>query len=373
MREIYMWLSETIRKYAGWCPNAPALSTAPAVLIVPPATMTPADPGNDGAAGSSGRIRRGIGIATGSIRALFRERHLLWFTFLAGIIILFLFVAEGWSVTHYDFSLLPYSIWIPFGDGSLIVFNMQLFLIEAICLSCFTWLLVALVLYQSAGGSPRTLTIRQAFTRANTHAASLAALPIVMALVATLVFEMVSQSQFIGKIFFAIDMAFFFLPYAYYFSNDLTSMYYFSFKVMIINIVLFLLALYVVPAIVLEGRGLLSALARSATLMKKTWRELLGCVIVLLGIVLAVAAVGLLIGQSPLLLNHDYDFFLQMSRGQIPMTIACYGFIAACSVLMAIGTTVLGVAVTELYAGANAIAIPAVPANGTPSITEPVR
>ncbi len=368
-----MWLSDTIRKYTGWCPNAPALHTAPALLVVPPATTVPSEAGGGGGTGSSGRIRRGIGIAAGSIRALFREKHLLWFTLLAGFIIFFLFVAEGWSVTHYDFRLLPCSVWIPFGEESLIIFNMQLFLIEAVSIACFTWLLAALVLYRSAGRAGEPLTIRGAFARVNAHAASLASLPIVLAVTATFLFELVSQSQSIGKILFAIDMVFFNLPYAYYFSNTFTAMYYFSFRIMAINIILFLLTLYVVPVIVLEGKSLLPSLTRSIALMKKTWRELLGCSVVLLGIVLAVAAAGLLIGQSPLLLSHDYDFFLQVSRGQIPMTIACYGFITTCCLMMAAGLTALGVAMTELYADAGAVIVPGVQGSGTHTVTETAR
>jgi hypothetical protein len=347
-----MHVAELFRQQLGWCPNTPVLHTAPAVLAVPSITVHPAR--SSGGAGSPDRFRRGIGIATGSIRTLFRERHLLWFSLLSSLAILFLFLAEGVSVTHYTLIPLPYSIWIPFGDSSLTVFNLQLFLIEAISLSGFTCVLACLVLYRNAGRSAAPITIRTAFDRVNASAGSLAALSIAMAFVATVVFEIVSQSQFIGKILFTVDMVLFNLPYAYYVPNGVTSMYYFSFRIMAINIVLFLLVLYVVPGIVLESRRLLPALAGSVTLVKKTWRELLGCLIILGLIVLMVTGVALVIGQSPLLLNHDYDFFLQMSRGQVLMTVVCYGFLLACGVLMAIGSTVLGIATTELYIGGAA-------------------
>ena len=91
---------------------------------------------------------------------------------------------------------------------------------------------------------------------------------------------------------------------------------------MVANTVLLLLALYVVPVIVLENKGLFMALAGSVRLMKNTWNEMLGCTLIFGAIILMVAAGGLLIGQSPALLNNDYDFFLQMSRGQILMTAA---------------------------------------------------
>ena len=118
-------LSETIHEGMGWCPNSPTVRTTPVVLAVPSATAHPAQPGSGANDGGQGRIQRGLSIATGSIRAMFRERHLLWFSLIAGIVILFLIVAEGWSVTHYALIPLPYTIWIPFGNSSLIVFNLQ--------------------------------------------------------------------------------------------------------------------------------------------------------------------------------------------------------------------------------------------------------
>lgn len=333
--------------WLGLCRKPPVFRTAPALIVFEPETAHPVQPGRSSPAGSSGQVRHGIGIATGSIRALFREKRLLWFSLFTGLAILFLFVAEGWSLTHSNGIPLPYSIWIPIGNSSLALFNLQLFLIEAISLSCFTCVLAGLVLYWNCAKKP--VVIRDAFDRVNTHAGALAALSITMAVLATVVFEIISQSQFIGRIIFTLDMTLFNLPYAYYVPNGITAMYHFSFMIMAINSVLFLLALYVVPGIVLEKKRLLPALAGSVSLMKKTWRELLGCILVLGAIILGVGAAGLLIGQSPLLLNHDYDFFLQMSRGQVLMTAACYGFLFSCFLLMAAGYTAAGVAISDLY------------------------
>ena len=76
---------------------------------------------------------------------------------------------------------------------------------------------------------------------------------------------------------------------------------------------------------------------------------MLGCILVFGLIVLGVFAVGLLIGQSPALLNHDYDFFISRSRGYLPMMLVCYGFIVACWALMAAGFSAAGVAIANLY------------------------
>ena len=158
------------------------------------------------------------------------------------------------------------------------------------------------------------------------------------------------QTQFFGKIIFTIEMAIFNLPYAYYLQGETIWMaLYHSYEIMFINIILFLVALYVVPVIVLEKRGLVPALAGSVSLMRKTWRELLGCAIIYGAIVLGVAAVALVIGQSPYLLNHDFDFFINMSRGQLLMMTVCFLFLTGCWVMMAAGFTAAGIAITDLY------------------------
>jgi hypothetical protein len=206
-----------------------------------------------------------------------------------------------------------------------------------------------MVLYRSYGSSGKSLTIRDAVSAVTPYSGTLATLSIVMAVAGTFIEAIVTQTQLFGKIVFSISMVVFYLPYAYYLPNVLSSALFFSEIIMAITILQFLLVLYVVPGIVLETKGLLPALAGSVALMKKTWRELLGCTIVFGAIIVVVAAIALVIGQSPLLLNHDYDFFLSLPRGQVLMTVVCYGFLLACGVLTAIGSTVFGIAVVDLY------------------------
>jgi len=341
-----MRLSEIMLEWMGWCPNAPAMRTAPAVLVVPAVTINPVQP--SGGAGGSGRIQCGMGIATGSIKTLIRNKQLLWFSVLTGFVMLLLVATEAFTVANTG-SAIPLIVSILIMD-SYLVFDTRIFLIQAVCLSCFNFLLAGLVLYRSWGSFGKSLTIRDAFSAVTPYSGTLAAFSIVMAVAGTFIEAIVTQTQLFGKIVFSISMVVFYLPYAYYLPDVLSSALFFSAIIMAITILQFLLALYVVPGIVLETKGLLPALAGSVALMKKTWRELLGCNIVFWGIILVVAVIALVIGQSPLLLNHDYDFFLQMSRGQVLMMVVCYGFILACGVLMAAGSTVLGIAVTELYA-----------------------
>lgn len=337
--------------WLGLCRKTPVLYTASAVVLGDPGGIQSVQPDAGGAALGRGRIRDGIGIATGSIRALFTEKRMLAFSFLSGLVICILVLAERWNLSHLDtFYAMSNLITIPVGDSYLIVFDLRLFLIEAVCLSGFIMVLAALVRYRNAKNCGLPVSFRGSFSRAFRHAGTLTALSIAMALVATLLLELTAQNEITGQIEFAISMALFWLPYAYYFTpNGIFSALFFSFRMMVANIILFLLALYVVPVIVLENKGLLAAIAGSLRLMKRTWREVLGCVIVFGGIIFAVALIGLVIGQSPALLNNDYDFFLQVTRGQLLMMAVCYGFILVCGVLMALGATVLGIAVTDLY------------------------
>jgi hypothetical protein len=358
-------VAEVIREYLGWCPNTPVVRTTPAVLVIPSVTVNPAQPGSDGY-GSSGRIRRGIDVATGSIRTLIGNRHLLWFSLLAGLAILFLIAAEAYIVVS-SWSAQPFLVGIPIIDSFLIV-DTRLFLLQAVCISCFNLILAGLVIYRSRERTGKIRKIRDAFSAVNPHTGTLATLSLVMAVAGTILTAIATQTQIVGKIVAGISMTLFYLPYAYYVPDILGSALFSSAIIMAVTISQFLVALYVVPVIVLENRGLLPAMAGSFAIMKKTWREILGCLIVLGVIIVMVATIAFVIGQSPLLLNHDYDFFLQISRGQVLMTAVCYGFILAFGILMAAGSTILGIAVTELYASGTGSPVQQMPETGTPAV-----
>ena len=361
-----MEIMPVFKEYLGWCPNAPAIRTAPAVLVVPPEHIHPAQPGGSGPAGNPGRIRDGISIATGSLKAMFLNRQLLRFTFLSGLVMLFMILAEEWNITHLRYILssvfsIPlgdtwisfdtrfFSIGINFGDTIFFV-DLPIILINLVCLFCFTLLLAGLIEYRSKNHTHQMVTIRGIFNNVRTHATTLAALSGVMALFGILLDAIVFQTQFSGKIVSTIEMAVFNLPYAYYLQGEPIYMALLSsFEIMFINSVLFLVALYVVPVVILEKEGLVSSLTASFRLMRKTWRELLGCAVIFGAIVLGIAVIALVIGQSPYLLNHDFDFFINMSRGQLMMMTVCFLFLTGCWVMMAAGFTAGGIALTDLY------------------------
>jgi hypothetical protein len=365
---------EMTEPWLGLCPKPPVLHATAAVLIGQPDTIHPATPDGSGPAGRSGRIRDGIGIAAASLRALIRDRQLLWFALLSGLVMLFLILAQGWNIIHAGMTP-SFPVDIPV-LGSSVYLNLQMFLMELVCLSGFVLVLAGLVLYRNgkrgaaAAGTPYEVwaVIRASFR-------PLAALSAGMSLIAILACDGISHSRFFGSIVHDMTMALFWLPYQYYNPGGVFSVLYasaniFALKIMAINSLLFLAALYLVPLIVLEKKGLLFALAGSVPLFRRTWREVLGCILVFGSIVLAVVAVGLAIGQSPALLGHDYDFFISASRGYLPMMVVCYGFIVACWALMAAGFSAAGVAVADLYHTGKSRRIPGLPERGL-NTTEP--
>jgi hypothetical protein len=365
-------VSEVIRGWLGWCPNAPHMRTAPAVLLVPPETIPAAQSDGGGHAGRPGRIRDGISIAVASLKALVQDRHLLGFALLSGFVMLFLVLAEAWNNRYID-PTYPVTVligdssiyldqqyrWIalPLGDSNFIFF-LGLFLVELVCISGFIILLTGLIQYRSGIGGKPPFTVRDGLSVVRTSIGPLAALSVGMALLATIAYEIISRSEFLGSIISTI-MNLFWLPYAYYeppmgmgmgfFATLYASAYFFSLEIMAINILLFLAAMYLVPAFVLEKKGLVSSVAGSITLFRRTWREILGCILVFGLISLGIFAVGLLIGQFPALVNNDLDFFISRSRGYFPMMAVCYGFLVACWILMAAGFTAAGVAIADLY------------------------
>ncbi|HEX3002462.1 MAG TPA: hypothetical protein VHN82_08895, partial [Methanoregula sp.] len=114
--------------WLGLCRKAPVLHTASAVVLGDPVEIQSGQPDAGGKARGQGRIRTGIGIATRSISALFREKQLLVFSFLSGLVILLLVLAEQWNLSHIDSSYATSNlITIPVSDSYLIVFALRLF------------------------------------------------------------------------------------------------------------------------------------------------------------------------------------------------------------------------------------------------------
>ena len=340
-----MHFVETTKEYLGWCPNTPALQTAPAVLMDPPQSMNTGQPDGSGSGGRSGRVRLGVSIAAGSLKAMTHDRQLLVFSFLSGLVMFFLVYAEAWNEGQHHY-ILPYLTTLSIGN-SVMVFDPWIFMVEMICLFCFTLVLADLVLHRNCEGVYKQVTVRERFTGVFAHVGPLAVLSIALALLAIIVFAIIYQSQFLIETMSAIFVIFFWPPFSYVLW-DASNKLWLAFLILLISFIPFLIALCLVPEMVREEKGLVPALAGSIATIQKTWWEILGCGLVYGTIVLLVAAVALVIGQGPeILIDNGYP--LSMYLGHILMTVVYHGFIFACLVLMIGVFSAAGIAIAELY------------------------
>jgi hypothetical protein len=330
--------------WLGLCPKTPAFQTEPAVLMASPETIHPARPDGNGPADRSGRIRQGINIAAGSLKMMVRERQMLWFTLISGILMSFLFTLMYWTRgnVYYD----PFLIRIPLGDF-ILWFDPRLIPIQAFCLFCFTFLMAGLIQYRTRIHTDHPLTIREGFLGVCIRAGPLAALSIAMALVGTILIAVVTSDNLADISLQVMD---FFMPYTWFLPDGLglSITFWLMSVILCVTITLFLAVLYVVPVIVLENKGLISALAGSLTLMRKTWREILGCILVYGILVLLIGGISLVMSQSFSLYNYDLVFW--NSQGLMPIaTLVCEIVMFCFTVLIAVCSMAAVVAIVDLY------------------------
>ena len=77
----------------GLCRKAPAVHALQTGIGIPPESAYAGLP--DGGSGGPGAIRRGIGAALTGMRILNRNRQLLWFSLLAGLVLVGNIIAQG--------------------------------------------------------------------------------------------------------------------------------------------------------------------------------------------------------------------------------------------------------------------------------------
>jgi len=338
-------LSEVIRGWLGWCPNAPAMRTAPAVLMVPPETMHPAQP--DGGAGGSGRIIRGIGVALSGTKTLIRNRQLLWFSLLTGIVMAFMFIAQ------YVLYLLGPDMYNTLGFPHWLIL---IFVIELITVFCLNVLLAGLIMSTSPEEG-RAVSFRQGLFRTKQYLRPLSDWSVIVASLGTglfisvLYFGYIQISMALYPLFHQFPFGFILLPEFYHIGpiagtfaiqNGLT----FTLILSGINLLLVVLTLFVVPLLVLEKKRLPEAITGSAALMKKVWSEAIVCFLIL-GVVLFTIAL------TSLLFSIVYgfiapDMLLFWYPGDVWIAAAILFMLALCG-LVFIVSTVAGIATVNLY------------------------
>lgn len=317
-----MHLAQTIRKYLGWCPNADVrLSrSAPPVIATPPVTTNPAQPG--GGAGGSGRISRGIRVATGSIRLLIRNRQLLWFSFLAGLVMVFSLVSglylqflSGMPLfTGTTLAAGPAAVIIAQGSVPWIALT---FITSLISTFLTYYVLAALVACVSLLHSGRTATVRDGMTQAGHYRGPLLSWAAAWALIGTL-------------------FSFFMTPSAMANVPQNLGMIY---SIMAVMACLYVLTLFVIPLLVLANKDLVAAVTGSLSLLRTVWAEVIVCFI-LYALILFVILFSSLI---PLIAVG----FSSGSASAAGAVVVAYMLVML--ILIFIGSTVMGITITGLY------------------------
>jgi Family of unknown function (DUF6159) len=311
-------ISEIIRGYLGWCPNARTMRTAPPAVTTPPVTIHPTPP--DGGAGSSGRIDRGIKLAIGSIRILFRNLRLLWFTLLTGLVMIISFASSLYlqfitGTTPFPGTNLvasPASVLI--ARGSLTWFALTF--TTGLIISFLTYyLLAALIVCVSLILSGRTATIREGLAHARQYIRPLLVWAIIWAFVGTVETFIISPSMS---------------------ANGSPGNLGLIFITMVVMAVIFVLTLFVVPLIVLGNESLFHSVTESVALFRKIWGEIIACLLIFFLIAFAV----LLISLIPMIVIG----FSTGSAGAFVVADLLVMFI-----LLVIGSTVVEIAIVGLY------------------------
>ena len=354
-------VSDVVRGWLGWCPNAPPMRTAPTVLMTDIATVHPLEEG--GGAGGAGRIDRGITFAMESTKTLIRNKQLLWFSVLAGLVMLFT-VAETFGL--YVFGTDPYSANPYPAAFAYPVFLLLVFGILAISIFLMYYLLAGLVLSVSPSLSGKTVSLREGLAGAKTHVRALLVWSAFTALLGTAAYSILTG--FFGVNSFLMYDALNQFPFGFIFLPELWSIgpiggtYHIlstiSFVVTIatIAISLFILTLFVVPVLVLENKRLPDAVAESIALVKRSWVELITCFVIFGVVLLMFSLASMLFGVVYGIISPDMLIHWRPGMGWIAGAV---GYVLAGCILAFVCSTIAGIATLELYSYAKTGRVPA--------------
>jgi len=465
-----MRVTETAERWFGLCRKPPVFRVSQIGIVNLPEPAHAASPA--GGAGGPGTIRRGIGAALSGTKTLIHNPHLLWFSFLAGLVLVAqliahagLYVMPAWLFFEDANSVLPSlaltflvglltvfclvfllaglalsllskkdgpvsffqglnlakkyllplaggsvvaalaGIWLfahPFIDqGELFVRNpgwlifgdlhyggspsllFQTFAIEFLTVFCLVFLLAGLILSLSSkeGG---TVSFFQGLSKAKKYLKPLTEWSVIIAIAGTLIYIAGRYSykltwfqpfNIISALSTNLSYFLFMVRYEFPFNILLSPILYIpnlppifggdgwlitwvlenTLILSAITVFLFVLTLFVVPLIVLEGRGLKEAVLGSFGLMKKIGGEVATCILGLGMVVLAAWLAFLLLRSSvvdvvwwvagPMYVSFTYHSDAWIAAGLL--------YILALSSLVFIVATVGGIAVLNLYTSAK--------------------
>jgi len=287
-------ISETAGHWFGLCPKAPVFRASQAAIVNLPEPSFEGNP--DGGAGGPVTIRRGIGAALSGMRILNRNRQLLWFTLLAGLVLVGNAIGQA---------ALRYIRWIMQPD-IIVSYGMD-FLLGFATLFCLVVLLAGLVLSISSK-KEGSASFFKGLTGAKKYKKAIFLWSLVMALASILLERMY---VYFAIIWFPHELGFLYTIGDSFFISTITQfpfnwtldwnllteipgyggrslllwIYPFGFLETLhfsaITLLMFVLTPFVVPLVVLEQKTLREAVVGSFAMMKKTWAEVAACALFL--------------------------------------------------------------------------------------------
>jgi len=320
----------------------------------------------DGGSGGAGAIRRGIGAAFSGMRTLNRNRQLLWFSLLAGLVLAGNAVAEGvlWYINR---TLQP----------DIIGLYVQDFFLSFATLFCLLILLAGLVVSFSSQKDGHALFF-EGLAGAKKYVKPLLVWSIILALAGILLFRIwvglfswlpPAEFQFLylfGPSNFVISTITQFpfnwtLDWAmvteipgYGGRSLLLLIYPFGFmrtmNFLAITLVMFVLTLFVVPLIVREQKTLRQAVLGSFAMTKKTWAEIISCA-VFLGIIVSGMFLTYLLVQAASGIVDPYNTV--MFHPTIAWITVAVIFNLALVTIAFVTATVGGIATLHIYRNAG--------------------
>jgi len=290
-------LSETAGHWFGLCRKPPLVHASQVVIVNLP---EPAHEGRpDGGAGGPGTIRLGIGAALSGMRTLNRNRQLLWFTLLTGLLLTGNTIGQA-AFWYFEYNLHMQLDWI-----------IWQFFIELATLFCLVFLLAGLFLsIPSKKDGPASFFAGLAGAKKYSKAIILWSL--VLALAGMLLVSIYDYSPGWSALFLNIFGPFdsflfgtlshfpfnlsrlpptdIFTEIPGYGGRSVLLWFYPGFRVALIfsaiNLLLLILTPFVIPLIVLGQKTLGKAVAGSFAMMRKTWFEVAVCA-VFLGVIVS--------------------------------------------------------------------------------------
>jgi hypothetical protein len=353
------FLSTVSDRWLGLCRKAPVFRASQTGIGNQPEPAYEGRP--DGGAGRSKIIRRGIGAALSGTKTLIRNRQLLWFSLMVGLVLAGHFISQ-WLLFVYPL----------YASDSLQQFVLT-FTVECPTVFCLVFLLAGLTLSLSSMNGGK-VSFFQGLKRTKKYLRPLTGWSVVVALAGTLIFIAGQYSSMLSAWFqpFTLIPAFWSaiwqflfnmsdqIPFSYilypdlYINNLPGGVWGIKFALVYtlilsaINIFLFVLTLFVVPLLVLEKKSLKEAIVGSFALMKKIWGEVAACALGL-GMVVFTASLTYLLFQ---LAAGIVALDLTWRPGDLWIA-SGFLYVFALSGFAFVAATIGGIAIQDLYTSAK--------------------